>query len=52
MQIILENVPIEAPQKFNKLASFDSMEMNMEDNKGHVFTQGVGFLFNLLAPVD
>lgn len=32
MQIISENVPVEAPQKFNKLTSFDSMKITMKEN--------------------
>lgn len=37
MQIISENVPIEAPQKFNKLASFDSVEITMEEKNRACF---------------
>lgn len=51
MQMISENVPIWASQKLNKLASFDSMEIAMEGKTGHVFTQRVESLFNLLVPV-
>lgn len=35
--MIFENVPIWASQKFNKLASFDSIEIAMEDKTGAFF---------------
>lgn len=37
MQIVFEIVPIWASQKFNKLASFDSIEISMEDKNGAYF---------------
>lgn len=37
MQMIFENVPIWASQKFNKLASFDLIEIAMEDKNGAYF---------------
>lgn len=35
--MIFENVPIWASQKFNRLASFDSIEIAMEDKNGAYF---------------
>jgi hypothetical protein len=34
MQVVSENVPIWASQKFNKLASFDLVEIAMEEKNG------------------
>lgn len=43
MQMISENVPVWAPQKFHKLASFHKMEIAMEEKNRACFHPESGF---------
>lgn len=42
MQMISDYVPVWDPQKFNKLASFDSMEIALEEKNRACFHSEIG----------